>query len=34
MFQDAWKSTDLADCIVAFAINDMMREVAHDTDQG
>lgn len=34
MFQDAWKSTDLADCIVAFAVNDMMREVAHDTSQG
>jgi len=34
VFQEAWKSTDLADCIVSFAINDMMRRVAHGSSEG
>eukprot|EP00510_Aplanochytrium_minuta_P000821 CAMPEP_0184006264 /NCGR_PEP_ID=MMETSP0954-20121128/572_1 /TAXON_ID=627963 /ORGANISM="Aplanochytrium sp, Strain PBS07" /LENGTH=531 /DNA_ID=CAMNT_0026284745 /DNA_START=60 /DNA_END=1655 /DNA_ORIENTATION=- len=34
VFQEKWKSTDLADCIVSFAINELMRRVAHGTKEG
>mmetsp|Transcript_19938 Transcript_19938/g.32847 ORF Transcript_19938/g.32847 Transcript_19938/m.32847 type:complete len:547 (+) Transcript_19938:1775-3415(+) len=33
-FADSWTSNDLADCIVSFAINDMMRRVVNGSAEG
>jgi len=33
-FAEAWKSNDLADCILSFAVNDMMRRVVSGDSEG
>jgi len=33
-FAEAWTSNDLADCILSFAINDMMRHVVNGSNEG